>query len=358
MINLGVVGLGYWGQRHVESARASGRFNITHAADLNSQTAVSYAETQGIRLTTDIRELLYNPKVDAISLATPHTLHPDQIEMAGKAGKHVYTEKPFAFTRAEAERAVEACKKTNVVVALGHDQRFYPAIMEVKRLLEIGELGKALHVESNISHNAHQIAYQTRADAALKNDQADTGRDGYSQSRKPAPWRMDPKEAPTGPMVHFGIHRIDAFIHLIGEIDWLFSNPAARTLDPKVTDTISVMLRFKNGATGYLGCSLSTPLNSRLQVFGSDGWVHLEGPHDAAEYAKVALKTMTLVKGESRQTKEFKITDSVKLNFISFANAIEEKEPFIISPREMVHNAAVMEAITKSSETGNQVFVE
>ena len=67
---------------------------------------------------------------------------------------------------------------------------------------------------------------------------------------------------------------------------------------------------------------------------------------------------MTLVKGESRQTKEFKITDSVKLNFISFANAIEEKEPFIISPREMVHNAAVMEAITKSSETGNQVFVE
>ena len=50
-------------------------------------------------------------------------------------------------------------------------------------------------------------------------DDTNAGRDGYSQSRNPAPWRMDPKEAPTGPMVHFGIHRIDAFIHLMGDID-------------------------------------------------------------------------------------------------------------------------------------------
>ena len=140
MINLGVVGLGYWGQRHVESARASGRFNITHAADLNSQTAVSYAETQGIRLTTDIRELLYNPKVDAISLATPHTLHPDQIEMAGKAGKHVYTEKPFAFTRAEAERAVEAILAAAKTGRIGDGKIFVSEVQEAIRI-RTGERG-------------------------------------------------------------------------------------------------------------------------------------------------------------------------------------------------------------------------
>ena len=83
----------------------------------------------------------------------------------------------------------------------------------------------------------------------------------------------------------------------------------------------------------------------------------MEGPHDAAEYAKVALKTLTIVKGENRQTKEFVATDSVMLNFISFADAIEDKVPFIITPQQMVHNAAVMEAITISCETGKKVLI-
>ena len=355
MINLGVIGLSYWGQRHVKSARSSGRFTVTRAADLDISSTINYAEAEGIDVTADVDALLTDPSVDAISLATPHSLHPEQVEMVGRAGKHVYTEKPFAFLRADAERAVAACQKAGVVIGLGHDQRFYPTVVEIKRLLDSGELGTALHIESNISHNAHQKAYQARNAEVSGRDDTNAGRDGYSQSRKPAPWRMDPKEAPTGPMVHFGIHRIDAFIHLMGDIDWLFANPAARTLNPDVTDTISVMLKFKSGATGYLGCSLSTPLNSRLQVFGSNGWARADGPADAAEYARVALKTLTVVKGQDRQAKTYEATDSVKLNFTSFADAIEGKAPFMISHQQMIHNAAVMEAITKSVESGNQV---
>ena len=357
MINLGVIGLGYWGQRHVKSARSSGRFTVTRAVDLDPEVTADYAESEGIDLTADVEALLADPSIDAISLATPHSLHPEQVEMAGRAGKHVYTEKPLAFLRTDAERAVAACQKAGVVIGLGHDQRFYPTVVEMKRLLDRGELGSALHIESNISHNAHQKAYQARNAEVLDKSDGDAGQDGYSQSRKPAPWRMDPKEAPTGPMVHFGIHRIDAFIHLMGDIDWLIANPATRTLDPSITDTISVMLRFKSGATGYLGCSLSTPLNSRLQIFGSNGWAQAEGPDDAVEYARVALKTLTVVKGQDRQKKTFEEIDSVKLNFTSFADAIEGKAPFIISPQQMIHNAAVMEAITESVKTGNQIAI-
>ena len=137
MINLGVVGLGYWGQRHVESARASGRFNITHAADLNSQTAVSYAETQGIRLTTDIRELLYNPKVDAISLATPHTLHPDQIEMAGKAGKHVYTEKPMAINVMDGKELLKIARRKKIYIGNAPDTFLGGGIQKSKDLIKL-----------------------------------------------------------------------------------------------------------------------------------------------------------------------------------------------------------------------------
>ena len=94
MINLGVIGLGYWGQRHVKSARSSGRFNVTRAADLDPEVTAEYAEAEGIDLTADVDALLADPSIDAISLATPHSLHPEQVEMAGRAGKHVYTEKP------------------------------------------------------------------------------------------------------------------------------------------------------------------------------------------------------------------------------------------------------------------------
>jgi len=66
---------------------------------------------------------------------------------------------------------------------------------------------------------------------------------------------------------------------------------------------------------------------------------------------------LTVVKGQDRQAKTYEATDSVKLNFTSFADAIEGKAPFMISHQQMIHNAAVMEAITKSVETGNQVAI-
>lgn len=358
MINLAVIGLGYWGRRHVQSARASGRFTVTRAVDLDPEAARPYADANGIAVGADIEDVLADAAVDAVSLATPHSQHPDQVAMAGRAGKHVYTEKPFAFAKADAERAVRACQETGVVIGLGHDQRFYPTVVEIKRLLQAGELGAPLHIESNISHNAHQKAYQARAAEVAGAEDSGAGRDGYSAKRKPAPWRMDPREAPTGPMVHFGIHRIDAFIHLIGAIDWVFANPAARTMDPEVTDTIAVSLKFRCGATGFLGCSLATPLNSRLQVFGSAGWAEARGPEDAAEYAKIALKSLTVVRGESRETTVYDAVDSVAANFSSFADAIEGRAPFIISPAQMIHNAAVMEAIERSVASGAKVVVE
>ncbi|MDP6644880.1 MAG: Gfo/Idh/MocA family oxidoreductase [Rhodospirillales bacterium] len=356
MINLAVVGLGYWGRRHVESASASGRFKVIRAVDTDPGNAAvkEFADAHGITLSASIDDALGDAAVDAVTLATPHNLHPGQIRSAAAAGKHVYTEKPFALRKDLAEQSVAACAAADVVLALGHDQRFYPAIIEMKRLIDDGEIGTPLHIETNLSHDAHQMAHRARAASP---DMTEADKNRYGASRKPAEWRLDAEQAPTGPLVHFGIHRVDCFIHLFGNVDWVFAAAADRTLDPEVIDTIAVTMKFKRGATGQLGCSLSTPLNSRLQVFGTGGWVEARGPEDPKEYALTSLQSLIHVRGGERRERVYEPVDSVRENFASFADAIEAKAPFMITPEEMIHNAAIMEAVEKSVATKAPVTV-
>jgi len=215
-------------------------------------------------------------------------------------------------------------------------------------MIDAGELGTPLHIEANLSHDAYQKIYQSLN--ATPSEQSDKG--GYGASRKLSAWRLDTAEAPTGPLVHFGIHRIDSFIHLFGEVDWVFAATADRSLDSNVIDTIAVTMKFKSGATGQLASSLSTPLNARLQVFGSNGWVEARGAEDQAEYAMTSLKSLIHVHGGERDEMVFEQVDSVKENFACFADAIEGKGDFIITPEQMVHNAAIMEAVEKSIASG------
>ncbi len=351
MLNLAIVGLGYWGRRLVASAEASDRFKVTRAVDTQADDdgVKNFAEENGMMLSAAYEDALGDPAIDAVVLATPHNMHPDQVIAAAEAGKHVYTEKPFSLHKAPAEKAITAVRKAGIVVGLGHDQRFYPVVMEMKRLIDEGELGTLLHIEANLSHDAYQMVYRAKNNPG---DLSDADKKRYGASRKPSAWRLDTKEAPTGPLVHFGIHRVDSFIHLFGEVDWVFANCAERTLDPAVIDTIAVSMKFKNGATGQLSCSLSTPLNARLQAFGSNGWVEARGAEDPAEYAQTSLKYLTHVHGGERREEKFEPVDSVQRNFECFADAIEGKAPFIITPDQMVHNAAIMEAVERSVASG------
>ncbi len=113
MINLAVIGLDYWGRRHVESAQASGRFKTTRAidTDFGNEQLKAFAYDYGIALSATLDNALDDPAIDAISLATPHNAHPEQIKEAAGANKHVYTERPFALFKAPAEEAITACRQ-------------------------------------------------------------------------------------------------------------------------------------------------------------------------------------------------------------------------------------------------------
>src|SRR5215475_1839826 len=112
MINAAIVGLGWWGKTLVESAQGSDfiRF-VAGATRTVSPEVKSFAETHKLRLSDKFEALLKDSAVNAVVLCTPHSMHTQQVIAAAHVGKHVFCEKPFALSKADAERAVDVTRK-------------------------------------------------------------------------------------------------------------------------------------------------------------------------------------------------------------------------------------------------------
>lgn len=116
-----------------------------------------------------------------------------------------------------------------------------------------------------------------------------------------------------------------------------------------------VTLGFADGKIGTIFSSLASPLNSRLTVTGSEGWAEGIGPDDLGSYEMSSLNQMKVRLGSAApQTEEFPLIDSVAANFSAFADAIEGKAAYPVPTGDMLHNAAVLEAIVASSRSGAQ----
>jgi len=256
LIRAAIVGLGRWGQNLVDCTQGkTDRIRFTAGVARTREKAQAFAEARGVVLVGDYGAALADPSVDAVVLATPHTQHAAQVVAAARAGKHVFTEKPFALTAASAEAAVTACAEAGRVLAVGFNWRYQPALQEIRRMLEDGRLGRLLHIEGNFN--------------------------GPSVYRFPkAHWRQQPEEGPAGGMTGRGVHVVDAMLYLAGPIESVFAQSDRLALDYGLDDTTSMLFRFRSGATGYLGTFIATAECWRLQVFGSKGWAKVGSiPH-------------------------------------------------------------------------------
>ena len=154
MINAAIVGLGWWGRYIVGSLQGkSDSIRFIRAVDTDPDAASSFADENGLRFSSDFGDALNDDTVDAVILATPHSWHEEQIVQAAAAGKHVFSEKPLALKKASAMRAVAACEHAGVILGIGHERRFEPALIEIKTLVNSGVLGTIMHVEANFSHD-------------------------------------------------------------------------------------------------------------------------------------------------------------------------------------------------------------
>jgi predicted dehydrogenase len=335
MLEAAIVGLGWWGKTLVESVQGSSdeiRFTAG-TTRTRSPEVEAFVEAQGFRLAESYEELLADPSIDAVVLATPHSLHSAQTIAAAAAGKHVFCEKPFALTKADAEAAVDAVREAGVTLGLGYNRRFHPEMAKLRERIRSGELGTILHCEATM----------TFANALLL---------------KPEQWRASRAETPCGGLTPMGVHAIDGMIDLCGPIDHVYAQSFRRVVEIDADDTTSILLRMKEGMSGYLGTMTATGPGFSFQVYGSKGSVRLEGMTHVAGASSEERRTRLF--GTCRfqpatgpaEVWEAERLDVTRAALEAFAAAAAGGPEFPITLDEMVHGAAVTEAIVRSAESG------
>jgi predicted dehydrogenase len=333
-MNAAIVGMGWWGRTLVEAVTESEQIRFVAGATRTVSPEVkTFADTQQLRLVDSYQALLADTTVDAVVLATPHSLHSAQTIAAAQAGKHVFCEKPFALTKADADAAVAATEQAGVTLGLGYNRRFHPEMAKLRQQIQSGALGTILHFEATMTFpNALFL--------------------------KPEAWRAHKEETPCGGLTPMGVHAIDGMIDLGGEIDHVYCQSFHRVVPVDSDDTTSMLFRLKNGASGYLGTITATGPGFSFQVFGSQGSVRLEGMTHVAGASSEERRTRLFgtckfqpLKGPA-ETWEAARLDVTRACLEAFATAAAGGAPYLIPTREMIHGAAVTEAVVKSAASG------
>ena len=246
-VRLASVGLGWWGRVLADGARAAGA-EIAGAYARSEESREQFVAGYGGRSFGSYDELVASDEVDGVLLATPHSTHAALIRAAADAGKHVFVEKPLTLTVESAKSAVAAADEAGVVLQVGHDRRRQPANRKIKQMIEDGELGTVIMVES-----------QQSTPNALGFD--------------PGYWRANHDESPLGGMTSMGVHMVDTMTYLLGPIARVSAFSKEILDHPAIDHATTIILEFESGPLGYLGTSFVVPRTTTILLRGTNGAV-------------------------------------------------------------------------------------
>ena len=228
---------------------------------------------------------------------------------------------------------VAAAQKAKVTLAVGYNRRIHPEMIKLRDMIRSGELGTVLHVEATM----------TFPNALFIN---------------PSHWRADKSETPLGGLMPMGVHAVDGMIDLCGPIDHVFAQSFRRAAPIDADDTTSILFRMKEGMSGYLGTMTTTGPGFSFQVFGSKGWLRLEGVTHVAGASSEERRTKLFgackfqpVKGEAR-TWQAATLDISRAALEAFAKATEGKTAPPIPYDQLIAGVAATEAIVRAAASG------
>ena len=157
-VNIGVVGLGYWGPNVLRNLQELEQAEVSYACDLRAD-ALDAARRRypALRATADIDTVLSDPAVEAVALCTPVATHHDLAARALAAGKHVFVEKPLASSSADARELVDAATAADLVLMPGHTFLYSPPVTLSRELIRSGQLGDIYFIStSRVNLGLHQ----------------------------------------------------------------------------------------------------------------------------------------------------------------------------------------------------------
>ena len=329
MIRAAIVGLGRWGRSLVSSVQGKSddiRFVLAHTA--THSAAEDFCRQHALTLVDGYEQILSDPQIDAVVLATPHSQHQAQIIAAARAGKHIHVEKPITLDRRSADAAVAAARQAGVVLAVGYCRRFHPSVAEIRSGLAEGRLGKVVAM----------VAQHTTS----------TG-----QFIAPDNWRVRPEEAPAGAFSAVGVHSLDHMIEFAGQVRDVACATARYFEALPSDDTTSAMLRFENGATGLIFCSVATATNFCFTLYGSSGLAEISLSNlQRFRFVPTSRQPPTgLVTAPPDETAEHPIFDMLNAELTAFARSIRDGRPYPVPIEDVLHGMSVLDALARSSRS-------
>lgn len=315
-VRLGLVGLGWWGRVLADAAARSGTAVVVACYARTEASRTAFAAGIGCRAAASFPELVQADDIEGVVLATPHTLHLEQIRQVAAAGRHVFVEKPLTLTVADARAAIVAAEEAGVVLMVGHQRRRQAPIRRIRALLDEGQLGVPL-----------------LADAVFTTSM------GY-----PPNWRASQDETPLGAMTGLGVHMIDTFHYLLGPIARVaaFSGPVVA--DQPLDHATGLLCQLASGAVGTLLCTHFAPAVNRVAVHGTAG---------AAASEQDGARLLVQLAGEpTLRPVEVAAGDPMAEQMTEFAGAIRRTATVETGGREALAVLAVMEAAITSARSG------
>ena len=267
VLRAGIVGAGWMGKTHAEAWRANqGRGELVAVADMSEARAQELCDqfgADGARAHSSLEALLADDRVEAVDICLPHHLHAPTILAAARAGKHVLCEKPLCLTLEEAKAIRDGVGEAGVTYMSAHNNLFAAGLVEARRVLEAGTLGRVQYVRSTeAGHNAN---YKTRRPPVA-----------LAAGESSWDWRADPGKSGGGCVLDTGWHGAYRLLALAGsrpvEVAAIVSDYYIGV--PGAEDTGAVLVRFENGATGYLFTSWAfgdPPGSFQFQVGAENG---------------------------------------------------------------------------------------
>ena len=323
-----VIGVGAIGRNHARLYNEIEDVELVAVADNDPAAAARVAGQLHTKSYGDYREMLKQERIDAVSVSVPTMLHHQVALDCIAAGVNVLVEKPIAATVAEGEAMIAAAAKAGVKFTVGHIERFNPAIIELKRRLDEGEIGRVFQV--------------------------------HARRLGPFPARI----RDVGVVIDLAIHDVDIMRYLVGsEVSRVFAE-TAQNLNTAHEDLLSGLLRFDNGTIGVLDINWLTPTKIReLQVTGEKGmflasYLTQDLYFYENDYVNTEWDTISNITGVSEgKMVRLRIDrkEPLRVELESFIRCIANDTTPVVSGADGLHALAVVQKIVESGEQNRAI---
>ena len=252
-VNFGVIGAGGIAFRKTIPAMLKAR-NCHLVAVMDPINIQQVASTFGIdRAYSRVEDLLADPQVQAVYIASPVQFHAAQIRLAAQAKKHILCEKPLTLNLRQGQSAVAACRRHKVFLQEGYMMKFHGAHACIKQLIDAGQIGRLVYLRAQLS------CWYPPIDGA---------------------WRQDPKTGGGGALIDMATHLYDLLQHFAGPIRRIAARTGRLVHGYKSEDASTTLIEFQSGAHATVDCFFCIPdqaSRTRLEIYGSRGAILAEG---------------------------------------------------------------------------------